>query len=194
MSIQSISFVQHPQRWLLLGVLGLLAGCRDIEIRNGEIPEAYLPTAQALAGAYRGEWNRKTTTLLLRMEGRRPVVEVRNSSGSLLPGPCRAKIGPLKAVTVEDRRLKEAVFDMNITGCEVLGNELRMKFQNDGSLYADLLDSFRLENSCYPSEKSPLPKDAGFGIPAQASPASPDRMCHWQHRPVYLKGNFKKAI
>ena len=171
-----------------LSAILALTACEDINTPNGEIPADYIPQAQKLMGVYRGQFNRISTTVILSLQDRTPVVEVHNSQNNdLLGANCYSRVGKLKKIHVDDSSVGSAVFEFNRGNCNVQGTEITLHFRNNSMNEIDLLESTSWENVCYPS--------AGFTsmlTPPIPPPPTHEPNCRWESRQNYITGKFTR--
>lgn len=175
---------------VLLAAFALgLSSCRDIEIENGEIPEAYVDAARAYMGEYEGRFDGRRGALSLALQDRYVELSFRGVlSGDLLPG-CQARVGDLKVVNGSEKdgkvTLRRAVFEFDPGACwaRIAGRQIFVEFfRRSGREFVDvsLLQENRAETICTVD-----PGDPSRGIP-------PTPICRTEMRPVYLTGRFSR--
>jgi len=107
---------------LIVSLFGL--GCyQRVELQNGELPDAFIPAAQALVGHYTGTFDHQPVDLTFKLEGKRLVVE---SARDVLYGNCGARIGELKSLSSRSKNSAAVgmlAFDFDAGKCHsVWGN------------------------------------------------------------------------
>lgn len=101
------------------------SGCKQIEMKNGEIPASFVAQAKQAEGTYKGflefrdgsgiAQNLREATLTLKIEGTKPVL---TSSTDFLGDECGSKIGPLLNVQVSKLKLKTVAFAFDAGSCK----------------------------------------------------------------------------
>ena len=160
-------------RILLLCLTIALVSCSQVKVTNGEIPRAHFDAAQALVGAYRGEFAGSAGTLDIALlpgqSGHRLVVRFSGNAHDDLLGPsCRSRIGDLTALSTQDvdgRKYIERArfaFDANACADAIAGRDIalnvRVTAQNI-QLRLALLQSFTFNHRC--RREPPPPVSSG---------------------------------
>jgi hypothetical protein len=107
----------------------IFAACNQtLEIKDGMIPEEFLPHVQKILGSYQGQVERRSTGLIASLEGNRLVLK---STDDIISPACQSQIGHLKKVTYKEEKDKTVTitearfaFDPNLCGNDIIGREL----------------------------------------------------------------------
>ncbi len=101
-----------------------LTGCKQIEMKNGEVPAAFLDQARKAEGVYTGHIeesdgsglskNLREATMVLKFEGTRPVLTI---STDILGENCGSKLGEILNVQVSGLKVKRAAFAFDAGKC-----------------------------------------------------------------------------
>lgn len=111
-----------------IAMLGALAGCKQIEMKDGQIPAEFIAQAKAAEGTYTGHielndgsgvsQNMRSATMTLKIDGNRPVLTV---STDWIDEKCHSKIGPLENVQISGLKLKRVAFAFDAGDCKAPG-------------------------------------------------------------------------
>lgn len=179
-------------RYLALSFAFLaIVGCREVKVKNGEVPPKYVPMAMKFMGTYQGQFDGVPATLNLVMNGNKVVVEYADRESRDILGPqCDSRVGNLLAVKVDevgtDRyELKRVRFALNPNRCkhEIEGRELVMEVRRKDSrvdLSLSILGQLTWEERCRIEPGNPA-----AGIP-------PKRVCEREPVQQFLTGKFRK--
>lgn len=171
----------------LFGLLSILAGCKTVDIENGQVPADYVHLAKKLEGVYEGSFNGVPGQLIMTMVGDQPILEFKSPRGADLLDPrCQSQIGLLKRVHIKGQQsnpiVDSAEFQFSAGNCKssVVGNELSLNFRSSYN---------RVEVSLLKEQKQERRCQWDSGNPPHVPPRE---VCNWEVVPVYLNGNFKR--
>lgn len=136
--------------FLLLTTM-VFAGCKTIEIKNGEVPHQYLHQAKKLEGVYHGSFEGRDGKIKIIFEGNKPVLLAQDSRGDDLILPkCRTSINHLKWVQVSHKKnVKSAAFYFDPGVCDIRGREVILSFgDNYNKIYLRVLEHSSYEREC----------------------------------------------
>lgn len=166
-----------------------LAGCKTVDIKDGKIPDGYISQAKKIEGVYQGQFNGVRGELVLTLEGNKPVITFRNSTGDdILSNNCHSFFGDLKKVYLKGSKgnyqLDGAQFEFNAGACSLMvrGREMEIDFKNTDKgmrMNLSLLKEMQMRQVCTWSPGAPP------NIP-------PQQVCQWEQNPQYLYGNFTR--
>jgi len=165
-----------------------IAGCKTIDIKDGQVPSQYLSQAKKLEGTYKGEFDGVPGNLIIAFNGNKPTIAYNNKRGEdILNNNCRSEFGNLLKVTIknEDKNptVSSALFDFDAGDCSLLvrGRDAELNFkQTDKGMRIDIsiLKEIDERQVC-----NWTPGNPPNGIP-------PQQQCQWERRPIYLYGRF----
>jgi hypothetical protein len=164
-----------------------LAGCRVLDIDNGEIPDNYLSQAKQFEGVYEGQFNGVPGEMTVSFEGNKPVLSYKNAQGSdILNNNCGSSFGLLKKVYLrgtETPRIDAVSFAFQPGQCALTvdGRDVTVELrQYNGKtvLKLSLLRNTTQQRVC----------DWSPGAPNMP----PQQVCRWEQTPVYLYGKFAR--
>lgn len=128
-------------------VLGLsLVGCKEIQIKDGQIPTQYKAAAQKYMGSYSGKFEGIPGKINLTLEGNIVHINYTSEGGNndILGAQCESNFGNLETIyisgTEEKPTLDQANFKFNPNRCgnEIKGRTLYLYFKNkSGVIYMD---------------------------------------------------------
>ena len=143
---------------ILLTVLAALAlaGCREVEVPNGEIPTQYMGAAQKYMGTYQRTDRGGMGELTIEMRGQKVVAMYRGNPNDLIGAGCGSQIGLLKTITVDEKGseyiLKGAKFAFDPGACtEVQGRQLHLSFREKRGqilMSGDILENTQFRQEC----------------------------------------------
>lgn len=174
-----------------LAIAALLAvvGCKQIEFKDGEVPENYLAEAKKLEGTYSGSFSGDPYDLTVEFEGNKPRLSViaKNENG------CRFDFGNILAADVSEGSdntvtIKRVYFELNSESCfRAEGRVFEIDIsEKDGHVRFDtyLLAREYYERVCR-WENDPYP-------PAPGYPPGSRYVCRDELRREYLNGRFTR--
>lgn len=143
-----------------------LVSCKKVDVKNGEIPEKYLPHARAYEGRYLGVFNDDPAFIEMVIKDNKPVVLYADVDGELIDSGCFSSIGQLKTLHLKKNsegkgRLKSAEFYFNPGECSwVKGRRLILNFFEDQTGFkAHILKSEELPEGCHEFGRDPMDDD-----------------------------------
>jgi hypothetical protein len=171
---------------LLISVLAL-AGCKTIEIENGQIPAEYLETAKQFEGTYSGSFLGKSGSITLALNGDKPTLSYQDKDGNDLLGTnCNSQINNLMWIKGKEKNdtpvLQGAAFALDAGNCRlnVQGKEVVLAFSNQyQTIKVYVLEETRWERKCRWEPGNP-PYNSGREV------------CEYNQAPIYLTGKFNK--
>ncbi len=105
-----------------------MSGCKQIEMKDGQIPAAFVSEAKKAEGIYEGHieindgsgvsQNMRPFVLTLKIDGTHPVL---TPSGDWLDDSCHSKIGDLQNVQIGGGAVKRAAFAFDAGACKKPG-------------------------------------------------------------------------
>lgn len=172
---------------LALGAVLALASCKQVEFKNGEIPDEYLSEAKKLEGTYMGSFAGLPYDLEIQFEGNKPRIAFRSPDGN----GCRFAFGDVLAADVsgskDDYTIKRVYFELQSESCyRAEGKTIQLDLsEKDGRVRMDayILQEEHWERVChweYPPGRPGYPPP-----PAQY-------VCHDELMKSYLNGRFIK--
>lgn len=170
-----------------LKVLGLffafvgLVGCKEVTIKDGRVPQAYLNQAKQLEGKYFGSFDGKKAQVEIYFEGDRPILKYNDSEGDdLLDVSCNSKIGLLQKVILYKKSGKyvvdHAYFGFHPGTCRLVrGRDIELDFSGTNKFTMRLYEYSDYVQRCDPG-----------------SPPYYGRNCHMEEIPHYITGRFNR--
>lgn len=165
-----------------------LAGCKTVDIKDGQVPSQYLSQAKKLAGTYKGEFEGVPGNLIISFNGNKPTLTYVNKRGEdILNNNCHSTFGDLLKVTVKNENknptVSSALFDFDAGGCALMvrGRDASLSFKQTDKgmrITINILKEVWQRQVC-----NVIPGNPSRGIP-------PSHQCHWEQTPVYLYGTF----
>jgi hypothetical protein len=176
------------RRFALVSLLFLATACKEVKTPGGHVPADFLGQAHLAVGSYSGSFAGVPTTLVLRLDGDQPRVEVRNAQNNDLLGPhCGSTVGLLNTVDVDEVSsgkyvLRRAYFTFAGNRCPVEGGDLELDVAEDGrTLSASVLKSTDID-PCLVEASAPVARD----------PGDIGDHCHSHPTRNYLTGSFRR--
>lgn len=175
---------------LLVASFALLAfaGCKTVDIKDGQVPAQYLSQAKKLAGTYKGDFEGVPGNLIISFNGNKPTLTYQNKRGEdILNNNCHSEFGNLLKVTIKSENknptVSSALFDFDAGGCSLMvrGRDASLSFKETDKgmrISINILKELDQRQVC-----TLIP-----GNPSQGQP--PHQTCHWEQTPVYLYGTF----
>lgn len=166
----------------------LVAGCKTVDIQDGQVPSQYLSQAKKLAGTYNGNFDGTPGSLTISFNGNKPVLTYANKRGDdILNNNCHSEFGNLLKVTIKSENknptVSDALYDFDAGGCSlfVRGREASLSFkQTDKGMRINISI---LRDVTQHQECNLTPGNPQHGIP-------PTQSCNWVQTPEYLYGTF----
>jgi len=177
---------------LLVATLALttFAGCKNVDIKDGQIPSNYLSQAKALAGTYKGHFEGTPGNLIVSFNGNKPVIKYVNKRGNdILNNNCQSEFGDLLKVTIKNENknptVSSTLFDFDAGGCSLMvsGRDATISFKETDKgtrLTISILKEVQQQQIC---EWRP-----GNGHPNRPSP--PSQYCYIQQTAIHMYGTF----
>lgn len=163
-----------------------LAGCKTVDIKDGQVPSQYLSQAKKLAGTYKGEFDGVPGNLIVSFQGNKPVLTYANKRGEdILNNNCHSDFGNLLKVQIKNENknptVSGALFAFDAGGCSIMirGRDASLNFkETDKGMRIDIsiLRDVRQREVCNWTPGGP-------NIP-------PSQVCHWEQQAEYLYGRF----
>jgi hypothetical protein len=151
-------------------------GCNNsIDIKNGSLPDAYLPQTKKYEGIYRGLFESNPSQIELRIQGNIPqIIYTDNDGHEILDQSCHSKIGQLQKLILTDEKNKflnsQAYFAFDPGNCKnIRGRELILSFISEKSFTLEILNETRQTLLCRPHGG-----------------------CHSTYRNIYFYGNYSR--
>jgi hypothetical protein len=164
---------------LLFLTIIFLAGCKKIDITNGEVPNEYLDRAKKLEGVYRGSFEGRTGELKITFEGNQPQLFIQDFQGNNIVLPqCKSSINNLKWAEVTRKgEVEQVAFYFDPGHCHLIqGRELYLVFNKSlNSIRVAVLDNKRYDTICQ--------TNPGY-------PGGPSHNCQEVIHEDFLKGSF----
>jgi len=178
------------RRTVYLALLLTFSACKDIETPKGEIPSQYNGHVGSLMGVFRGEFKNKVTTLIVKIDGRKPTIEVAKPKNDLFGHDCGSEIKELQRFSVSDDRLTSAVFGFSSGHCAYIpATEAFLKFDSKDSFQLEVLESASFVENCHPHSKVKSKEAFARSLPAPST-LDPNPLCRWEEKREYARGRF----
>ncbi|MGZ3798190.1 MAG: hypothetical protein ACXVB1_17590 [Pseudobdellovibrionaceae bacterium] len=154
-----------------------LVGCKEVDIKDGHVPQEYLPQIKQLEGKYKGNFDGKASSMEISFEGDRPFLKYTDSQGhELLEQECHSKVNLLKMVILGEKNdvyvVDQASFEFDPGDCDLEGRTLELIFSGSNQFTAKTQDYSEHRVHCTPGRR---------GTP-----------CNGEEKPHYLTGKFSR--
>jgi hypothetical protein len=165
---------------LFFAVVGL-AGCKEVTIKDGRVPQEYLKQAKQLEGKYYGTFDGKKAQIEIYFEGDRPILSYKDSrSDDPLDASCDSKIDLLKKVILYKKSgnyvVDQAFFGFHPGSCRLVrGRNIELDFSGKDKLTMSIY-----EYSDYVQRCDPGP------------PPNYGNNCRTEEVPHYISGRFAR--
>jgi hypothetical protein len=178
-----------------LALLFALSACKEIKVKDGEVPDEYRAMAQAYMGTYSGVMEGSRATVTLALQGRKVVLTYKDANGTDILDPrCDSKIGNLQSVGVSKVRnltgqapaaykLDSATFAFDANRCwgSVEGREVVLDFSKKAA-------HIRVDASILLREEWQRDCRINPGFPRGGLP--PSEICNQQPIATFATGRF----
>jgi hypothetical protein len=180
-------FSNYAHIVLALAALTALSACNQtLEIKDGTIPEEFVPYVQKYLGNYHGQIEHRPSGLNISLESNRLVMK---STDDMIAPACASRIGNLKKITYKEEKDKSITitdayfdFDPNLCGNDIAGRELHFTAAKKEPLTLDmtLLDHREWGWRC----------NGNLGRGPFPQPGYPGDRCWQEYYGIYQTGRF----
>lgn len=163
----------------------LLTSCKYVRIKEGRIPEQYLPIAKKYEGTYVGAFQGRKGAMKFELQGTKAVLSFLNGhDNDILGSECDSVIGELTYLklggTKEKPVLRSASFKFDPGSCRYAVDGRTLEIYDSGkALEVEILEQSKVESNCRWQPGNP-PNGGGTQV------------CDPQTFNIYLNGSFKK--